>query len=125
MFPRPVVVGFSGWGQFPYVFAGVNALNENRIYAVNSDGQLLSYTDNGAPGNVGPEHVTVGADGWDQFVWFSAGRNVFGEPRIYTVKSGDNAGQLLAYTDNAAPGNVGHPVVVGADDWNFMIPSPV
>jgi hypothetical protein len=30
----PVVVGFSSWGQFKFLFAGRNEAGEDRIYAV-------------------------------------------------------------------------------------------
>ena len=77
-------------------------------------GQLLAYTDNGTPGNVGPASVDVGGGGWDQFYPLFAGVNASGEPRIYAV---NDKGQLLSYTDNGTPGNVGHPVTVGFGAW--------
>jgi hypothetical protein len=30
----PLRVGFGGWLQFKFLFAGTNAVGENRIYAV-------------------------------------------------------------------------------------------
>ena len=59
----PVIVGFDGWQQFKFLFAGVNQAGETRIYAVNQlqNGQLLSYGDDGTPGNVSAP-VTVGND---------------------------------------------------------------
>jgi hypothetical protein len=48
-------------------------------------GELLSYTDNGTLGNVGPANVTVGADAWQQFPFLFAGANALGENRIYAV----------------------------------------
>ncbi len=64
----------------------MNALDENRIYAVNSDGQLLSYTDDGTPGSVG-HPVVVGNEAneaWQSRFLF-AGANAPGENRIYRV----------------------------------------
>lgn len=111
---NPVMVGNGGWGEFSFLFAGVNARLQPRIYAVNREGQLLSYSDNGSPGNVA-NPVVVGADGWNQFKFIFAGQNLAKENRIYAVNQG---GQLLSYGDNGTPGNVGHPVTVGADGWN-------
>ena len=48
----PILVGFDDWLQFKFLFAGQNDTGQNRIYAVNSDAQLLSYGDDGAQGNV-------------------------------------------------------------------------
>jgi len=31
---NPMVVGFGGWSAFKFLFAGMNAAGENRIYAV-------------------------------------------------------------------------------------------
>jgi hypothetical protein len=31
---RPVAVGFGGWLDFKFLFAGANSCGENRIYAV-------------------------------------------------------------------------------------------
>jgi hypothetical protein len=116
--PASVIVGNGGWLQFQSLFAGANAINENHIYAVNDEGQLLSYTDNGAPGNVGPASVTVGADGWLQFKFLFAGRNEqppFAVNVIYAVNQG---GQLLSYNDDGGTsGDVSHPVVVGFGAW--------
>ena len=111
--PANVDVGFGGWLQFPFLFAGRNASGWSRIYAVNDEGQLLSYTDNGTPGNVS-DPVVVGFGGWGQFPFLFAGRNALGENRIYAV---NHEGQLLSYTDNGTPGNVSDPVVVGASGW--------
>jgi hypothetical protein len=63
-----------------------NALGQNRIYAVNQSqhGQLLSYGDDGNPGNV-PAPVTVGFDDWLDFRYLFAGRNLAGANRIYAV----------------------------------------
>ena len=82
-------------------------LGENRIYAVNQGGQLLSYSDNGTPGNVG-HPVVVGADGWDQF------STVFWCGNIFAV--GQN-GDLLSYMDGGGPGNVGNPSIAGKSMW--------
>jgi hypothetical protein len=82
----PVTVGFGGWLDFSFLFAGQNALGENRIYAVNQtqSGQLLSYGDDGSPGNVSAP-VTVGFDDWLDFRYLFAGRNIPGQNRIYAV----------------------------------------
>jgi hypothetical protein len=82
----PVTVGFGGWLDFTFLFAGQNALGENRIYAVNQsqNGQLLSYGDDGSPGNVSAP-VTVGFDDWLDFRYLFAGRNLAGANRIYAV----------------------------------------
>ena len=113
----PVVVGFGGWLQFKFLFAGVNQADENRIYAVNQlqNGQLLSYGDDGSPGNVSAP-VIVGNDDWLQFKFLFAGVNQAGENRIYAVNQLQN-GQLLSYGDDGSPGNVSAPVIVGNDDW--------
>jgi hypothetical protein len=80
------IEGFGGWLQFKFLFAGQNALSENRIYAVNQsqNGQLLSYGDDGGPGNVSAP-VTVGFDDWLDFRYLFAGRNIAGQNRIYAV----------------------------------------
>jgi hypothetical protein len=81
----PVVVGFGGgWLDFKFLFAGRNAAGEDRIYAVDQNGQLLSYGDAGTPGNVSSP-VVVGLAGWQDFKFLFAGRNVAGEDRIYAV----------------------------------------
>jgi hypothetical protein len=71
-------------------------------------GQLLSYGDSGAPGNVSAP-VVVGFGGWADFKVLFAGGD-----RIYAV---DQEGQLLSYGDNGEPGNVSSPVVVGFGGW--------
>lgn len=76
-------------------------------------GELLSYTDDGAPGNVA-NPVLAGFGGWLQFTSLFAGRNAAGQSRIYAVNS---PGQLLSYQDTGAQGNVYGPVTVGADGW--------
>jgi len=110
----PVVVGFGGWSDFKFLFAGRNAAGESRIYAVDKDGQLLSYGDAGTPGNVSAP-VVVGFGGWSDFKFLFAGRNAAGEDRIYAV---DQDGQLLSYGDAGTPGNVSAPVVVGFGGWS-------
>jgi len=112
----PVVVGFGGWSDFKFLFAGRNAAAENqdRIYAVDQNGQLLSYGDAGTPGNVSAP-VVVGFGGWSAFKFLFAGRNAAGEDRIYAV---DQSGQLLSYGDAGTPGNVSSPVVVGFGGWS-------
>ncbi|HET9183460.1 MAG TPA: tachylectin-related carbohydrate-binding protein [Candidatus Angelobacter sp.] len=99
----PVVVGFGGWGDFKFLFAGLR-----RIYAVNQQGQLLSYGDSGTPGNVS-DPVVVGFGGWLDFKFLFAGLG-----RIYAV---NEQGQLLSYGDSGTPGNVSDPVVVGFGGW--------
>jgi hypothetical protein len=108
---------------------------QNRIYAVVSSavtlngvqyqkGQLLSYVDNGQPGNVS-DPVIVGFGGWEVFEFVFAGTNLYGQNRIYAVVSSAvtlngvqyQKGQLLSYVDNGQPGNVSDPVIVGFDDW--------
>ena len=84
-----------------------------RIYAVNQNGQLLSYGDAGTPGNVS-DPVIVGFDGWLAFKFLFGGSNRAGENRIYAVNQN---GQLLSYADDGTPGNVSDPVVVGFDEW--------
>jgi hypothetical protein len=79
-----VVVGFGGWLDFKFLFAGRNAAGENRIYAVDQNGQLLSYGDAGTPGNVSSP-VVVGFGGWLDFKFLFAGGNLSGEDRIYAV----------------------------------------
>jgi hypothetical protein len=80
----PVVVGFGGWLDFKFLFAGKNLSGENRIYAVDQSGQLLSYGDAGTPGNVSDPAV-VGFGGWLDFKLLFAGANLAGENRIYAV----------------------------------------
>ncbi len=109
----PVTVGFGGWLDFKFLFAGRNAAGESRIYAVNHAGELLSYGDAGTPGNVSSP-VTVGFGGWGDFKFLLAGRNAAGEARIYAV---NQAGELLSYGDAGTPGNVSSPVTVGFGGW--------
>jgi hypothetical protein len=109
----PVVVGFGGWQDFKFLFAGKNLSGESRIYAVNANGELLSYGDAGTLGNVSAP-VVVGFGGWQDFKFLFAGTNVGGENRIYAV---DQNGQLLSYGDAGTPGNVSAPVVVGFGGW--------
>ncbi len=100
------MVGFGGWSGFKFLFAG-----GNRIYAVDQQGRLLSYGDNGQPGNVS-DPVVVGFGGWRDFRFLFAAGN-----RIYAV---DQQGQLLSYGDNGQPGNVSAPVVVGFGGWQAL-----
>ena len=116
----PVVVGFGGWLQFKFLFAGVNQAGENRIYAVNQAGELLSYGDDGAPGNVSAP-VIVGFGGWLEFKFLFAGVNR--PAKIASTRSIRR--QLLSYGDDGTPGNVSDPVVVGYGDWlDFKLCSP-
>ncbi|MFL5283862.1 MAG: leishmanolysin-related zinc metalloendopeptidase, partial [Rhodopila sp.] len=80
----PVVVGSGGWLDFKFLFSGTNVAGENRIYAVNQNGELLSYGDAGTPGNVSAP-VVVGSGGWLDFKFLFSGTNVAGENRIYAV----------------------------------------
>ena len=82
----PVIVGNDDWLDFKFLFAGENLSGENRIYAVNQGGQLLSYGDDGTPGNVS-DPVIVGNDDWLDFKFLFAGKNLSGENRIYAVKT--------------------------------------
>jgi hypothetical protein len=109
----PVIVGFGGWLDFKFLFAGKNLAGENRIYAVNPSGQLLSYGDAGTAGNVS-DPVIVGFGGWLDFKFLCAGKNVAGENRIYAVNP---SGQLLSYGDAGTAGNVSDPVIVGFGGW--------
>src|SRR5262245_6206448 len=109
----PVVVGFGGWQDFKFLFAGRNAAGEDRIYAVNQAGELLSYGDAGTPGNISSS-VTVGFGGSQDFNFLLAGRNAAGEDRLYAV---NHAGELLSYGDAGTPGNVSSPVTVGFGGW--------
>jgi hypothetical protein len=79
-----VVVGFGGWGDFRFLFAGRDQAGQDRIYAVDPEGQLLSYGDAGSPGNVSSP-VVVGFGGWQDFRFLFAGRNQAGQDRIYAV----------------------------------------
>ena len=54
---------------------------------VRSAGQLLSYVDDGTPGNVSDPDV-VGFGGWLDFKFLFAGRNLSGQDRIYAVDLG-------------------------------------
>ena len=79
-----MVVGFGGWQGFRFLFAGRDLTGANRIYAVNPQGQLLSYGDAGTPGNVS-NPVVVGFGGWQAFKFLFAGRDGSGANRIYAV----------------------------------------
>jgi hypothetical protein len=69
---------------FKFLFGGWNAAGQRRIYAVNEQGQLLSYTDDGTAGNVSDPAI-VGFGGWTDFKFLFAGRNAAGQDRIYAV----------------------------------------
>lgn len=62
------------------------ASGNNRIYAVNQSGELLSYGDAGSPGNVS-DPMIVGFGGWQAFQFLFAGANLSGGNRIYAVVS--------------------------------------
>jgi hypothetical protein len=115
----PALVGFGGWSDFKFLFAGQNAAGASRIYAVNSSGQLLSYADSGTYGNVS-DPVRVGFGGWSDFKFLFAGQNAAGASRIYAVTADQNGqpGQLLSYGDDGTPGNVSDPVRVGFGGWS-------
>jgi hypothetical protein len=76
-------------------------------------GELLSYADDGTPGNVSAPAL-VGFSDWQEFPILFAGQDVTGANRIYAVNS---AGQLLSYSDSGTYGNVSDPVVVGFGGW--------
>ncbi len=80
-------------------------------------GQLLSFADSGAPGNVSSP-VVVGVGGWQAFTSVFAGRTVSGEPRLYAIDAG---GRLLSFTDTGGIGNVAAPVVVGFGGWQAFL----
>ena len=76
-------------------------------------GQLLSYGDAGAPGNVsGP--AVVGFGGWQDLPSLFSGRNQAGENRIYAV---NQQSQLLSYADSGTLGNVSGAALVGFGGW--------
>ncbi|HTD74297.1 MAG TPA: hypothetical protein VK652_12285, partial [Steroidobacteraceae bacterium] len=80
----PMIVGLGGWLQFKFLFGGRNAAAQDRIYAVNEQGELLSYGDAGTPGNVSAPMI-VGLGGWLQFKFLFGGRNAAAQDRIYGV----------------------------------------
>jgi hypothetical protein len=113
-----------GWNTFSFFFAGANALGQNRIYAANEGGQLLSYS----PTNPLSDEVIVGSDGWaigQNYDSVFAGVNLLGENHIYAVTNpslslfGGGGGDLLSFSDDGTPGNVGHPVTIGNGGWGF------
>src|SRR5438045_9013838 len=87
----PVIVGFGGWLDFKFLFAGRNLSGQDRIYAVDQGGQLLSYADDGTPGNVSDPDV-VGFGGWFDFTLLSAGTNLSRQHRISAVDQRDDLG---------------------------------
>ena len=113
----PVRVGRSGWLDFKFLFSGVNRAGhragQNRIYAVNKIGQLLSYIDYGTPDNVS-DPDRVGRSGWLDFKFLFSGVNNNREHRIYAV---NEIGQLLSYIDYGTPDNVSDPDRVGRSGW--------
>ena len=68
----------------PSLTSAFNLAGENRIYAVDQNGQLLSFGDTGTPGNVSAP-VVVGFGGWLVFKFLFSGRNLAGVNRIYAV----------------------------------------
>ena len=73
----PMVVGFGGWEVFKFLFSGRNLAGENRIYAVNANGQLLLYGDAGTLGNVS-DPMVIGFGGWEPLKFLFSGRNLAG-----------------------------------------------
>jgi hypothetical protein len=69
---------------FKFLFGGRNLAGEDRIYAVNADGQLLSYGDAGTLGNAS-DPMVVGSGGWMPFNFLFGGTNAEGRDRIYAV----------------------------------------
>jgi hypothetical protein len=110
---NPMLVGFGGWLDFRFLFAGANAAGADRIYAVDAGGRLLSYGDAATLGNVS-NPVVVGLGGWQPFKFLFGAANLGGENRIYAV---DSNGRLLSYGDAGTPGNVSDPIVVGFGGW--------
>jgi hypothetical protein len=82
-----VFVGFGCWVVLVFLCGGRILGVEVRFYAVDHSGQLLSYGDDGTPGNVSSP-VLVGFGGWGGFRFVFAGRNLAGEDRIYAVLDG-------------------------------------
>ncbi len=75
--------------------------------------ELLSYGDNGTPGNVS-NPVGVGFGGWRDFRYLFGGQDLSGQSRVYAVNA---QGQLLSYGDSGGIGNVSAPVTVGFGGW--------
>jgi hypothetical protein len=99
---NPILVGFSDWAAFKFVFGGGNAAGQDRIYAVDHSGNLWSYSDAGTQGNVSnPTEVAVG--GWSDFKFVFGCRNAAGKDLIYAV---DPNGNLWSYSDAGTQGNV-------------------
>jgi hypothetical protein len=71
-------------GALCRAIANQNAAGQDRIYAVNQVGQLLSYGDSGTPGNVS-NPVEVGFGGWLPFQFLFCGANAAGQNRMYVV----------------------------------------
>ena len=59
-------------GPVRLCFAGRNLSGEYRVYAMDQNGQLLSYGDAGTPGNVS-DPVVVGFTGWLEFKFLFGG----------------------------------------------------
>jgi hypothetical protein len=78
-------------------------------------GQLLSYADDGTPGNVS-DPVAIGFAGWLDFKFLFVGPPVVGGNLIYAV---DPNGRLRTYTDHGTSGNVNASdfVPVGSGVW--------
>jgi hypothetical protein len=105
---NPAIVGFDDWLEFKFLFGGMNKAGQGRIYAVDQQGRLLSYGDNGDAVS-GP--TTLENVGWANFKFVFASTNLAGQGRIYSV---DQQGQLKSYVDNGVPSYQG---IVGSDDW--------
>jgi hypothetical protein len=69
-----MVVGFGGWTDFTFLFGGRDQTGQDRIYAVDNAGRLLSYGDAATPGNVS-DPMVVGFGGWTDFTFLFGGRD--------------------------------------------------
>lgn len=90
-------------------FAAVQlSLSQQPVFLGFAGTELLSYTDDGTPGNVS-DPATVSHDAWD---WFKV---VFGSTnRVYAV---DPSGQLLSFPDDGTSNNIPDAMVVGFGGW--------
>jgi hypothetical protein len=89
-------------------FAAVQLDQPRPVFLGYAGTELLSYTDDGTPGNVS-DPVTVSHDAWK---WFKV---VFGgADRVYAV---DPKGQLLSFPDDGSSNNTPDATVVGFGGW--------
>ena len=109
----PMVVGFGGWTPFKFLFGGRNLAGDNRIYAVNADGNCsrMAMVERWGMCRV---QWSSGSVAGQAFKFLFGGRNLAGDNRIYAVNAD---GQLLSYGDAGTPGNVSDPMVVGFGGW--------